>query len=89
MCSPLKEVKVFNINTTALESDHQESPEDYKKHKEPQDHEESKKPRNPGSPQESGKSARVKENCQVSRIQNPKSLKDWQDTRVKIQKNNS
>jgi hypothetical protein len=30
-----------------------------------------------------------KEDCQVSRIQNLKSLEDWQDTRVKIQENNS
>jgi hypothetical protein len=63
------------------ESEHQESPEDhkspedyksledYKKHRETQDHEESRKPQNPGS-QESGKSTRVKKDCQVSRIQN-------------------
>ncbi len=62
--------------------------EDYKKHREPQDHEESRKPRNPGSPQESGKSTRVKEDCQVSRIQN-RSLEDWQTSRVKIPENNS
>jgi hypothetical protein len=55
-CSPLKEVKVFNINVNALRSEDQESPEDYKspedhksledykKHRKPQDHEESKKP---------------------------------------------
>jgi hypothetical protein len=35
------------------------------------------------------KSARVKEDCQVSRIQNLKSLEDWQTTRVKNQEDNS
>ncbi len=29
MCSPLKEVKVFNKNITALRSEDQKSPEDY------------------------------------------------------------
>jgi phage protein D len=73
MCSPLKEVKVFNKNITALRvkikrvrkttknpEDYQ-SPEDYKKHKEPQDYEESRKPRNPGSPQESKNTAKSQE----------------------------
>ncbi len=48
----------------------------YKGHGEPKDYKGSRKPRNPGSPQESGKTARVKEDCQVSRIQNLKSLED-------------
>jgi hypothetical protein len=39
-----------------------------------------KKPRTPVRVRES---ARVKEDCQVSRIQNPKSLEDWHNTRVK------
>jgi hypothetical protein len=79
-CSPLKEVKVFNINVTALGvwrpresgNDHK-SPEDYKslgdykEHRNPQDHEESRKPRNPGSPQESKKTAKSQES-RTSRI---------------------
>jgi hypothetical protein len=88
--------KSFQYKYNCLESlEDYKSPEDYrsledhKKHREPQNHEESRKPRNPGSPQESRKSARVKEDCQVSRIQNPKSLEDWQNARVKIQENNS
>jgi hypothetical protein len=36
---------------------------------------------------ESGR--RVKEDCQVSRIQNPKSLEDWHNIRVKAQEDDS
>ncbi len=55
-CSPLKKVKVFNINVLPWESEDQKSLEDhkspedyksledYKKHRKPQDHEESRKP---------------------------------------------
>ncbi len=39
-----------------------------------------KKPRTPVRVRES---ARVKKGCQVSRIQKPKSLEDWHNTRVK------
>ncbi len=39
-----------------------------------------KKPRTPVRVRET---ARVKEDCQVSRIQNPKSLEDWHNIRVK------
>jgi hypothetical protein len=55
----------------------------------PQNHEESRKPRNPHEVHRVRKSARVKEDCQVSRIQNLKSLEDWQTTRVKNQEDNS
>jgi hypothetical protein len=41
---------------------------------------ENKTPRTPARVRES---ARVKEGCQVSRIQNPKSLEDWHNRRVK------
>ncbi len=64
------------------------SPEDYQNQKlqeteEPKDYEGSRKPRNPGGLQESGSKQESKEDCQVSRLQNPKSLEEWHNIRVR------
>ncbi len=57
------------------------SPEEYQgQHKRHED---------PRTPARVRKSARVKEDCQVSRIQKPKSLEDWHNLRVKTQEDDS
>jgi hypothetical protein len=43
----------------------------------------------PRTPVRVRKSTRVKEDCQVSRIQKPKSLEDWHNIRVKTQEDDS
>jgi hypothetical protein len=48
-----------------------------------------KKHEDPRTPARVKKSARVKEDCQVPRIQKPKSLEDWHNLRVKTQEDNS
>jgi hypothetical protein len=48
-----------------------------------------KRHEDPRTPARVRKSARVKEDCQVSRIQKPKSLEDWHNLRVKTQEDDS
>jgi hypothetical protein len=48
-----------------------------------------KRHEDPRTPERVRKSARVKEDCQVSRIQKPKSLEDWHNLRVKTQEDDS
>jgi hypothetical protein len=94
MHSPLKEVYDLNkyVNTLRVKMAKgvrrtKKSPEDYQEQEATRDmkiqktmkDQEIKRPRTPARGRES---ARVKEDCQVSRIQNPKSLEDWHNTRV-------
>jgi hypothetical protein len=55
----------------------------YKRHKDPKKTMKDQGIKEPMTPARVRESARVKEDCQVSRIQNPKSLEDWHNTRVK------
>ncbi len=95
MYSPLKELYDFNkyVNTLSVKiakrvRKTKKSPEDYQEQEATRDtkiqrttkDQEIKKPRTPTRVRES---VRVKEGCQVSRIQNPKSLEDWHNTRVR------
>jgi hypothetical protein len=48
-----------------------------------------KKHEDPRTPARVRKSTRVKEDCQVPRIQKPKSLEDWHNLRVKTQEDDS
>jgi hypothetical protein len=48
-----------------------------------------KRHEDPRTPARVRKSARVKEDCQVSRIQKPKSLEDWHNLRVKTHEDDS
>jgi hypothetical protein len=95
MHSPLKEIYDFNkyVNTLRVKTarrvrKYKKSPEDYQeqeairnmKLQRTMKDQEIKRPRTPARVRES---ARVKGGCQVSRIQNPKSLEDWHKTRVK------
>ncbi len=88
MHSPLKEIYDFNkyVNTLRVKMAKsvrktKKNPEDYQEQEATRDmkiqttikDQEIKRPRTPARVRES---ARVKEGCQVSRIQNPKSLED-------------
>jgi hypothetical protein len=75
----------------------------WKTNKSPEDQQESGRPtrvrkttkdknkrhEDPRTPARVRKSARVKKDCQVSRIQKPKSLDDWHNLRVKTQEDDS
>ncbi len=81
--------RFYQICTHSENQDGQKSPEDqqesgrltrtrsYKRHEDPR------------TPAKVRKSARVKEDCQVSRIQKLKSLEDWHNLRVKTQEDDS
>jgi hypothetical protein len=95
MCSPLEELYNFikYINTLRVKMAKRvrktkKSPEDYQEQEATRNmkiqktmkDQGTKKPRTPVRVRGF---ARVKEDCQVSRIQIPKSLEDWHNTRVK------
>jgi hypothetical protein len=90
MYSPLKEVYVFNKNITTLRVKMVKKESgglkrvrktikirNYNKQK-------NQKTMKYQENQESGSKQEPKEDCQISRIQKPKSLEDWHNTRVRI-----
>ncbi len=101
ICSPLKEPYSTNkyVKTLRVKMARRVR----KTNKSPEDQQESgrlprvrkttkgknKKPEDPRTPARVRKSVRVKEDCQVPRIQKPKSLEDWHHLRVKTQGDDS
>ena len=99
--SPLKEshgfnkyVKILRVKMTKRVRKTNKSPEDQQESGRPTrirktTKDKNKRPDDPRTPARVRKSARVKEGCQVSRIQKPKSLEDWLNLRVKTQEDDS
>ncbi len=91
----MKELHDFYQMCKDFESqDGQKSPEDQQESGRPTRVRKTTKDKNkrhedPRTPASIRKSARVKEDCQVSRIQKPKSLEDWHNLRVKTQEDDS
>jgi hypothetical protein len=95
MYSPLNEICGFNkyVNTLRVKlvkrvRKTKKSPEDYQEQEATRNMKTQKTMKDQGikgprTPVRVRESARVKEGCQVSIIQNSKSLEDWHNTRVK------
>jgi hypothetical protein len=99
--SPLKEshgfnkyVKILRVKMTKRVRKTNKSPEDQQESGSPTRVRKTTKGKNkkhedPRKPARVRKSSRVKEDCQVPRIQKPKSLEDWHHLRVKTQEDDS